>query len=307
MKNKVLSIPLDDARGAKNVENGLSYEARVAAILNVHEIEKAPQESMILINNICACLEINVEKIKNIIAYKQAGSKKADIIMCLVFADFSMKEITISVKGVSGETQFANIKTHNFLEHIEDNHAKEGYKKFTGFEEYKQLWKAEFGHEDRNRYYNSELNKDNKKAIVKTACDKKFRENLFDNIFGDEDNKLSLILAPKNSWKIEPDNMLLINCEKVRKILTKRYEVLPFNFIDNKVFNSTESKKVICKIGKNGKLAAPVGEGSIKFANGLISIKRKGSENSIKYGFDPTDIQIISSVEMLNELQKIEM
>lgn len=293
------------SKGAVLVAKGLGFESQVAEMLNAHQLINASSNSLTLVKNICNILEIDINTVKNVVAYRQHGTKKADVIMCMIFEDFSMKEINISIKGTIQETQFANIKTENFVKHIPNEEAKVGYQKFTGYGIFKEKWHEEYGHENRNRYYKSELTINNRHSMYETSLSESFREPMFDAVFGDKDNCIDIILAPKVAWDLDPNNLLIINAQKVRTVLTKRYNLLPFTFMNTDILKPEQCYKVISKINKDGKPITPEGEGGLNFANDIIKLKRKGSENSIKDGFDPTDLQLICSVKSLYELQHL--
>lgn len=295
--------PINTGRGAATVKNGISFEKQLVGLLNTQTINSlTDNRSIVILENICKTLELNFNDVRVSIAHHYTGGRKADVILYLIFENHSTQKILISVKGVNTNTQFANINTEKMTAQFNHPKAAIAINKFMGVTPYDKEWQQEFGHENRKRYLLDELSLDDKKAIVELSAQKDFYTTILDSILGNEENPIHLIIAPTEKWIMNPSELLIINCEKTREYLDNQYHALPQNFLSNQKQYEKPKHKVVSTITKSGKLTTPNGEGGLRFADELTTLKRKGSEASAEKGFKPTDTQVICSALKLYKL-----
>lgn len=294
-------------KGAETAKNGAKYENGIATILNQELVNKKEVERWSLIRELVIESGYNPEALKEVYAKRLSGNKKEDVIMTLVFIDNKKVELKISVKGTSHETQFGLNRINVFLSQIDCHIAKEAMMFFLGDYSKTDEIKNKTGQPDRNRMFKSELERKYKKATVSFFNSESGIKLGLDIIFGSKGEGIDIIIAPKNKWCYDENQLMVIGAKKLRRRMETIFKPEYNNFLESSVncINPDELEKIlILKKNKNGKLITPDSEGKIVLAN-ILSLKRRGGSNDPKLPIKGSDAQFNCSVKALYELDKL--
>lgn len=277
--------------GASIAKTGLMFEKMLRGKMNMGHMSHASQEQVSFARRVCEMRGFDFEILSQGLSFEPASSKeKSDVILRMDFVDGKSERLGISIKGISGQTQFALMSVEDFVSEMEPL-AAEGYRRYVGSGEYAEEWKREYGHEDRSRYYWSELSPEIRLAMRAESQKPAFVEKLVGGLYGKEGSEVSIVVSPKDDWDESLMNLQLIDVAAIKRKIIEVSACAPYAFMDPYEYDRA-AEKVICKLGGR----PPNGEGGLSFLDGLIIVKRKGSEIAGKNGgFDPTSIQIMSS------------